>query len=87
MILESLEELLELRLRACLINEVLQVDLILAHVLVVWIEEYLGNLEPEFIEVIFLKKVLEMEQLLRGSKVLGVAQLLESEASVRRRLE
>ena len=87
MILESLEELLELRLRACLINEVLQVDLILAHVLVVWIEEYLGNLEPEFIEVIFLKKVLEMEQLLGGCKVLGVTQLLESEASVRRRLE
>ena len=86
-VLQTLEELLELRLRAGLIDEVLQVNLVLAHVLVVRVEEDLRDLVAEVVEVIFLEKVLEVEQLLWGVELLRVAQFLEAEARVRRWLE
>jgi hypothetical protein len=79
--------LLELRLRARLIDEILQVDLVLAHALVVWIEEDLWDFETEVVEVILLEKVLKVEELLRGAEGLRVTQFLEAEAGVRRRLE
>ena len=79
--------MLELRLRARLIDEILQVDLVLAHALVVRVEEDLWDFETEVVEVILLEKVLEVEELLWGAEGLRVTQFLEAEAGVRRRLE
>ena len=79
--------MLELRLRARLIDEILQVDLALAHALVVRVEEDLWDFETEVVKVILLEKVLEVEELLRGTEWLRITQFLEAEAGVRRRLE
>lgn len=87
MVLKALEELLKLRLRARLIDEILQIDLVLAHALVVRIEEDLWDLETEIVEVVLLEKVLEVEELLWRVEELRVSQFLEAEAGVGRRLE
>lgn len=86
-VLKALEELLKLRLRARLIDEILQIDLVLAHALVVRIEEDLWDLETEIVEVVLLEKVLEVEELLWRVEELRVSQFLEAEAGVGRRLE
>lgn len=53
-LLKTLEELLQLRFSACLVNQILQVYFILAHIFVVRVEEHLGNLKSEIVKGILL---------------------------------
>ena len=87
MALDLTEQALDFWIALALVNQVLDVEHILALLLAVGVELHLGDLVLELVEVTLLDKILEVEQFFGLFEERSVAHLAETETGVVRRGE